>query len=159
MKIRELKRDEIPQLAHVYSTAVRGQALKFYSVDQINSWAEYAEDLENFTKDLWQGYTLVLEIDGCIVSFAQLSPLKHLALLYTLPEHGEKGYAGKLLDAIELYARSEGQQDIQTEASLLSKTLFMKHGYSIESTETVSRGGASFFRYRMIKQLNSCCED
>jgi putative acetyltransferase len=101
---------------------------------------------------LEQGYRLVVENEtGGIDAFASLDPADYISLLYS--RISRRGYATRLLEALEAEARRRGIVRVRTAASLISHPLFLRHGYTIDYSETVDRNGVSFDRYRMSKRL------
>lgn len=150
--LREYLPDDYPAVAAVYRDAVRQIAPSLYTPEQISAWAAFAETDREFRPMLEQGYRLVVENEtGGIDAFASLDPADYISLLYS--RISRRGYATRLLEALEAEARRRGIVRVRTAASLISHPLFLRHGYTIDYSETVDRNGVNFDRYRMSKRL------
>lgn len=152
--LRAYRADDLPAITEIYVDAVRGIASALYSTAQVDAWAAYAEQGSDLAVMLAQGYRLVVENEtGGLDAFAVLDPADYVSLLYCHPRASRRGYATRLLEALEAEARRRGIARVRTAASLISQPLFLRHGYTIDYSETVDRNGVAFDRYRMSKRL------
>lgn len=118
----------------------------------MDAWAAFAETDRELRPLLEQGYRLVVENEnGGIDAFAVLDPADFVSLLYS--RVSRRGYASRLLEALETEAGRRGIVRVRTAASLVSHPLFLRHGYTVDHPETVERNGVSFDRHRMSKRL------
>jgi len=76
-----------------------------------------------------------------------------LALLYCRGRSSRRGHATALLNCVEEEARTDQQDKLFVEASLLSYQLLLRHGWVMNSLEKIEIGGISFDRYLMEKIL------
>ena len=142
-------------LAGVYRDAVRTIGPQAYTQQQVDAWAIYPEDIEDFRLRMSCGLTLVAEEKGRIVAFGQLEPDDHLAYLYCLGSYSRQGVGSEIYRTLEAHAFQKGIVEIHTEASRISRPFFAKHGYLLSEVETVIRFGIEFERFRMTKRQST----
>jgi putative acetyltransferase len=140
-------------LAVIYKDAVRGTGASAYNARQIAVWSAYPEDIETFRQLLNQGITLVVIQGECVAAFGQLDPPDRIAFLYTATGYARRGYASAIYCQLEAHAVQQGVQHLYTEASRLSRPLFVKMGFHVVETEIVKRQGVQIERFRMEKRL------
>ena len=124
-----------------------------YTSEQVEMWAKYPEDMEEFRTRLSRGVTLIAEENSEIVAFGQLEPDDHLAFLYCAGRRCRNGIGSEIYRALEAEALRRGVKHISTDASRISRPFFIKHGYSVVEVERVVRSGIEFERFRMLRQL------
>lgn len=152
--IRPYHTSDVHALATLYQNAVREIGAQAYDPDQVAVWAAAVQDLEWFQRSLEQGLTLVAIAEAQVAAFGQLHPLNRVAFLYTASRFARQGYATEIYRRLEAHARQQGIQQIHTEASRISKFLFLKMGYEVVETEWVERRGIWLERFKMQKQLS-----
>jgi putative acetyltransferase len=150
--LRQFKPEDAEALAVVYRDAVRTVGPVAYTKEQVESWARYPEDIEEFRARLSRGVTLIAEEDGFVVAFGQLEPDDHLAFLYCSGRFCRKGIGAEIYRALEAHAWQKGVSAISTDASRISRPFFARHGYSVVEVEHVVRSGIEFERFRMLKK-------
>jgi putative acetyltransferase len=150
--LRRFEPKDAEALAVVYRDAVRTVGPVAYTEEQVESWAKYPEDIEEFRARLSRGVTLIAEEDGSVVAFGQLEPDDHLAFLYCSGRFCRKGIGAEIYRALEAHALQKGVPAISTDASRISRPFFAKHGYSVVEVEHVVRSGIEFERFRMLKK-------
>ncbi|MGY3868630.1 GNAT family N-acetyltransferase [Aeromonas crassostreae] len=143
----------IPRLAELFERAVRQLGPAHYSPEQVEQWARGAHH-PGFADQLQTHYGWVLAQGDALLGFITLSPSGHLGLLYVAPEWGRQGLASLLIRRLIAEARALGLTWIDTEASLLSYPLFLRHGFVLDGLEQVSRGGVGFTRHRLHLSLD-----
>jgi len=137
----------------VYRDAVRTLGPQAYAPREVAVWACHPEDPVAFGQQLMTGVTLLAELDGAVAAFAQLQPADHVHYLYCRGDVARRGLGSRLLLALEQRAREAGTLRLTTDASRLGRPFFARHGFAVERTEWVERGGATFERFRMVKSL------
>lgn len=125
----------------------------FYTAEQVEAWAGYPDEGDDFAKRLKRGNTLVAEQAGEVLAFGQLEPTDHLAFLYCRGSHGRRGIATALYQALESLAIESGQIYLDTAASRVSRPLFEKQGLRVVEREEPVRRGIRFERFRMARLL------
>lgn len=151
--LRHYQPEDLPAVVAVYRDAVRSIAPGLYTPEQVEAWAAFAETDRELRALLAQGYRLVIEDANGVEAFALLDPADYVSLLYCRASASRRGYASRLLEALETEARRRGITRVHTAASLISHPLFLRKGYTVDSPERVERNGVTFDRYRMSKRL------
>ena len=154
---RVITRPFVPEdaatLADVLRDSIRGLGSAAYSPGQIEAWASYPVDLEEFRARLSGGVTVVAEDGGDLIAFGQLNPLDHVKFLYCRTARARQGVASAVYRILETRARASGLAVMTTDASRVSRPFFEKFGYRIEATEHVEWRGETLERFRMAKDL------
>jgi putative acetyltransferase len=153
MPLRHATPADVPALAAIYTESARVLAASFYTAEQVHVWSSWPDDLTEFSRRLAEGSALVSVVAGEIAAFGQLHPLDYIALLYTAPRYARQGHASAICEALEAQARKAGIRRIHTTASLLSRPLFLKQGFTLFEVEQTVFHGVPFERYKMEKIL------
>ncbi len=154
--LRRFEPSDLEELLRVYGQAVVSQCAALYSPQQVEAWARHPWLSEGVAATIQRGYTLVnpqTPAEPRLVAFGVLDPIERLALLYCDGRSSRQGRSSALLAALEAHARSQGVEQLRTEASQLSKPLLLRRGWQIDAAETVLFAGVHFERWRMIKPL------
>jgi GNAT superfamily N-acetyltransferase len=151
MQLRSFQVTDTQALVKIYRDTVRRMGPDFYTASQVEAWAVYPQNIDDFACRLSRGRTLVAEQDGVIQAFAQLDPLDFISFIYTSADVARKGVGTLLCDALETHAFSEGVITIRTEASRIAKAFFMKRGYEVETLLHLTHFGVDFEWYCMAK--------
>jgi putative acetyltransferase len=151
--IRPFAPRDAADLADVLRDSIRGLGAGFYTPGQIEAWARYPEDLEEFRARLSGGITLVADLGGRAVAFGQLHPHDHVEFLYCRTSHARRGIASRIHRDLEAVARVTGAVSLRTEASRVSRPFFEALGYRVEEVEQVERCGEILERFRMTTLL------
>lgn len=150
---RRLLAGDIPAALEIYREAVLSQAPGLYSPDQVRAWSDLALLPGVLDEPLQQGYGLISEGPQQAEAFAVLHPPDRIALLYCRGGSSRQGRGSQLLQALEAEAQRHGCSTLHTEASQLSRPLFLKRGWEQVAPEQILIGGIPFERYRMRKHL------
>ena len=153
--IRSFVPGDAPALAAVYRDTVRGQGPRAYDTAQVEAWAAYPEDLEEFRDRLAQGLTLVADGPEGPAAFGQLHPEHHIALLYCATRWSGQGLGSRIYRRLEARARARGVARLDTDASRLSRPFFERHGFHVVAVDHPVRHGVVFERFRMEKRLDA----
>ena len=140
-------------LARLYRSSVTAVGPASYTEEQVASWAAFPDEREAFRAFVLGPTTLVAHAHGTIVGFGGVTVAGRVASLYVHPEHGRQGVATALLQALMDRARAQGIRRLRTEASVFSRPVFERMGFSLDEVEVVERRGAIFQRYRMSLTL------
>ena len=138
-------------LAVIFHRAV--QAAEAYTAAQRDAWsptcpsaAQWAERLEGLT-------TLVAEHDGKSIGFMSLRDDGYLDLAFVDPDFARQGIEQALLDEILQEARRLGLRRLSTEASLVARAFFERHGWVVLQEQVVERRDVELTNFRMAFQL------
>ncbi len=144
--------DEIA-LREVYEDAIRTCDKSLYSQKQIDAWSALAYLPGVLDKPLKYGRGWVSCVNNKIEAFGLKYPHDRLALLYCRGRSSRQGHATALLHQIEQDSLKDRPINLQTEASLFSYKLFLRHGWTIIAPQEIQIGGVDFSRYLMEKTL------
>lgn len=150
--LRSFDAQDAEALAEVYRDAVRTIGPQAYTLRQVEVWALYPDDIEEFRTRLSRGFTRVAEVEGRMVAFGSLEPCDHLAYLYCAGRYSRTGIGSAIYRELEAKAFQAGAAAIRTEASRISRPFFEKHGYKVVEVERAVRLGVEFERFRMVKR-------
>lgn len=150
MKLRRVEEGDLEALARLYRESVRAEAPGHYGEAQIEVWASFPEREEDFRAFVLDPHTLVAEDESGIVGFGGLYEDGHLASLYVRSDRTRHGVGTALLSALLEQGELEGIETFRTEASEMSRGLFERFGFVLDSVEVVERGGEAIPRYRMV---------
>ncbi len=149
--IRTVKSSDFEILKDIYLDAIESISTSDYNKKQIEAWGAKAF-LPNLLGNCFTGSKGWLSMEGQkIVAFAIRKPENRISLLYTRGEYKRQGHATSLLKKTESEAFNEGQKYLVTEASFLSKNLFIKFGWEVQKIETIKIAGVPFKRFLMRK--------
>ncbi|NEO92361.1 MAG: GNAT family N-acetyltransferase [Moorea sp. SIO3G5] len=153
MLIRNYQVSDANAVMDVYKNAIMGIASEAYDSKQVEIWSSYPQDIDQFTKRLSMGITLVAVDGNKVGAFGQLHPANHIDLLFTAKDYSRQGYATAIYQQLEDEALKQGVNCLYTEASKISKYFFLKQGFTIIEPETVLLRGVGFERFRMEKVI------
>jgi len=153
MKIRFFKKSDTEQVTRLFSDTVRIVNKQHYSEEQIRAWAPDNIHFQDWEKACLEKFTLVAEIDGMILGFAQFEDNGHIDCFYCHHEHQRQGIGSKLYEAIEAYAYKKGIAKIYTEASITARPFFLKMGFKHVQKQKVLVRGEVLINYVMEKGI------
>lgn len=154
MRLREATAADVPALAALYAGAVRAAGPVHYDAAQVEAWAAFAEEAR-FRRFVLGPLTLVAEDESGITGFSGLRKDGHVTALYVRPDRMRRGIASMLLHAVIERAEARDLRRLTTDASAISRRVFVRHGFRVEAVETVERRGATFERTRMARDLRA----
>lgn len=152
VRLRPFRISDTATLVRIYRDSVRRIGPDAYSASQVEAWAIYPVDIDDFARRLSLGHTLVAESDDTgIHAFAQLDPLDFISFIYTSADVCRRGVGGMLCDALEHHAFTHGVTTIHTEASRIGRAFFLKRGYRLSHLLHLTHFGVQFEWYCMTK--------
>lgn len=153
MLLRPYQVSDAEILVAIFRDAVIGIGASAYNPQQIAIWSSYPENIEEFRQLLACGLTLVAVENARAVAFGQLNPADRIAFLYTATTFARLGYGTAIYQKLEAHARQQGIKRLRTEASRISKYLFLKMGFFVVEREFAVRHGVEFERFKMEKAI------
>ena len=153
MLLRSYRKADDAQLVTLFFDTVHSVNAGDYSEAQLAVWAPEGLDAEAWCRPFQNDHTLVAELDGEIVGFANLGAGGHLDRLYVHKGHQRQGIATRLMAGVEAHAREQGHRAVSAEVSITAKPFFLKRGYVLLRENTVERGGQALLNYKMEKAL------
>jgi putative acetyltransferase len=76
-------------------------------------------------------------------------------LVFTAPNYARRGIASTLYHEAEQQLIAKGAKELKTEASVVAKPFFERHGFEVVDEQRVTVRGAQFLRYNMRKDLTA----
>ena len=149
--LREATEADVPSLASLYAASVREAGPVHYTPEQVEAWAAFADD-SSFRGFVVGATTFVAEGETGLLGFSGLDPDGRVASLYVRPDRMRQGIGAALLRRVLEEAEGRGLGRLWTEASVFSKPVFERHGFTVAEVERVQRRGAVFTRYRMVRE-------
>ena len=137
-------------LALFYNT-VHAVNIQHYSPEQIDVWAAAIVDKDKWAQSLLKNFTYVVEFEGNVVGFGDMTHEGSLEHLYVDKDFQGCGIASLILKAIEQKAHELGHAKITTESSITAKPFFEKQGFIVVKEQEKIVRGMSFVTYVMKK--------
>lgn len=156
MKIRTFTEQDTAQIVTLFYETVHSVNKRDYSQEQLNAWASYEDEgkrLSTWKDALSRNITLVVENNGVIAGFADMTLEGYLDRLFVHKEYQRQGIAKALVDTLEAEARRLGLNEISTEASITAKPFFEQSGFEVVRQQVVERRGVKLENYVMLKSL------
>ena len=143
--LRPYRSEDIEAIIDLFIDAV--MHVKEYDEKQRTAWAGDREEKKGWDASFLEHKTLVAEMDGEIVGFADMDG-DYLDRLYVAFDKQGKGIATALVDELE-----KGHDAVTVHASYTALPFFEKRGYVVEKKQTVVRHGVELFNFAMRKNL------
>lgn len=153
MKIRLFQSSDAEQIAQLFHDTIRTINSKDYSEEQVRAWAPDDIHFRNWEARCSSKYTLVADNDDTIAGFAELDDDGHIDCFYCHKDFQGQGVGKMLFEGIEIEAFKRGLSELYVEASITSKSFFLKMGFSLIKEQTVITRGVKLSNYRMVKHL------
>lgn len=153
MNVRAYRDADLAAVADLFTAAVHEGAARHYDASQRAAWAPRPPDLERWRERLAPLCTLVAEDDAGLAGFLAYAPDGHVDLLFTAPDRARRGVATALVERAEAELAAAGATELSTEASLVARPLFERHGFRVVEEQTVERDGVALRRFAMRKSL------
>ncbi|MBA3068641.1 MAG: GNAT family N-acetyltransferase [Hyphomonas sp.] len=154
VQIRRANPADFDTLGAVFHDAVR-QAATAYSEAQRAAWSPAPRRGEAWATRLGAQQVWLAEANGQALGFMTLAPDGHVDFAYIVRASQGQGLFRRLYAALETGAHHLGIRRLWTEASLHAKAPFEVMGFTVVFPESVERGGETFKRFRMEKELNA----
>lgn len=153
VKIREYKSDDCPVMAKLFYDTVHTVNAKDYTKDQLDAWATGKIDLKAWNKSFLEHTTLIAEIDGKIVGFADMDETGYLDRLYVHRDFQRMGIAVALVNELESRGQKSGIFCFETYGSITARPFFEKQGYRVEAENHAVRNNIVLINYKMVKNF------
>jgi len=158
MRIRPYTDADLPAVAQLFTDAVHGLAASHYDSAQRLAWAPQPPDLGIWDARLKPLKVLVAQDadsrGDALLGFVGYEENGHIDLMFSSPLAARRGVATQLLGRAEAALRELGVAQLFTEASLLGRPFFARHGFTVKEEQQVERRGVQFLRFAMVKALD-----
>lgn len=153
MRIRTFQPSDQPIIRQLFYDTVCQVNCRDYSAEQIEIWSSSAKNDAFWQTRLQTRTTYVAEIEQQIVGFAMLAEDGYIDCFYCHPQHQGKRIGTKLLEQIEIAARTWGMKRLFSEVSITARPFFQHRGYQVVQAQQVERQGVLFCNFLMEKYL------
>ncbi|MBH8553384.1 GNAT family N-acetyltransferase [Nostocaceae cyanobacterium CENA357] len=153
MKIRTYKTSDTAAIMRLFYDTIHEVNIADYTKEQVDAWAPANIDTEAWISSLKNKFTYVVEEDEHIIGFGELESNGHIDRFYCHKNFQKKGVGTKIIETIELKARSLGIKKLFTEASITAKPFFLNKNFIVIKKQEVERRGQIFINFVMEKAL------
>ena len=148
-KIRPYDSADATALLDLFSETIRKVNNRDYAPPQIDAWSS-----DSIDTDLWRArfsnrFAYVVECDGRIAGFADMSQEGYLDRLFVSADHQRQGVGRMLCDRLIADARETRLTKIFTEASITAKPFFERLGFHTLQEQSVLCRGVRLVNFRM----------
>ena len=149
---RPYRDSDLEVLVRVFTEAVHVGAAAQYDEAQRSAWAPTTPDLSVWAQRFRIVRTIVAELDGQVAGFVSFESNGHIAYLFTAPHATRRGIASTLLARASEEMEAENVYEHFTEASLVARPVFERHGFEVEAEQVVERDGVKMRRFAMRRK-------
>ena len=136
----------------LFRNTVRNVNSRDYSPEQIAAWVDCV-DPERWQITLAQHLTLVAELDGVVVGFADIVPeTGYLDRLYVHCDYQRLGIATALCDRLEPLSQTG---KVFSDVSVTAEPFFAARGYQVVRRQLVERRGVLLPNCVMLRKLTN----
>lgn len=156
MKLRKFEPEDIEQITTLFYDTVHNVNATDYDENQRKAWAPQDtnnERRERFLKSLQENIAYVVDLDGKIIGFGDMSKTGYLDRLYTHKDYQRQGVAALIYLQLEQDARDLGLKEITSEVSITAKPAAERAGFEVVKAQDVERNGVTLRNYVMRKGL------
>jgi putative acetyltransferase len=153
MRIRRVKRADIPQIARLYYETVHRVNARDYSPGQIQAWAPRVYPDAFWQRRFRRYRVLVAEDSGAIVGFVELAPKGEIDCFYVHHAHQQRGIGAALMARAEREARSRGNSRLLADVSITGEPFFRRMGFRVVRRQIKIYRNRAFRQAVMEKRL------
>ncbi|MFW5824307.1 MAG: GNAT family N-acetyltransferase [Marinobacter sp.] len=151
--VRKYRIQDLSPLVRVFTDSVHELTATAYDETQRYAWASRTPQLDSWQQRLESLETLVAEEGSELAGFISYDHQGNIDLIFTAPNYARRGVASKLYREAEQRLKAEGVTELYTEASVVARPFFQRHGFEVESEQRAAVRGAHILRYVMRKTL------
>ena len=153
--LRPYRNDDCEAVVRLFYETIHSVNAKDYTQEQLSAWAPAEQDLARWDNSLAAHDTIVAELEGELVGFADMDGSGYFDRLYVHRNHQGKGIASLLAGELERQVLERGVTRFITDASITARPFFEHRGYRIVREQSVERNGVTMTNYRMEKNLSA----
>lgn len=154
MIIRRFDPSDFEPILQLFQDVVHSVGAKYYNPEQVNAWApKEGLNKEKWLHSLSENITYVVEMDGKIVGFGDMSHTGYIDRVYVHKNYQGRGIGLAIFRKLEEEARKMGLSELSTEASIMAKPLAERQGFQVVNEQRKVHRGVEFVNYVMRKKL------
>jgi putative acetyltransferase len=146
MRIRRVRRTDIPQIARIYYETVHRVNARDYGPEQIRAWAPRVYPDAFWLRRFRRYRVLVAEDGGAVVGFVELGRAGEIDCFYVHHAQQHRGIGAALMARVQREARSRGNTRLLADVSITAEPFFRRMGFRIV------RRQIKIYRNRAFKQ-------
>ncbi|MEC7838609.1 MAG: GNAT family N-acetyltransferase [Chlamydiota bacterium] len=153
--IRNYEPEDVQDLASIYYNTIHEVNSDDYNEEQLNAWApKSSRNSDRWLKKFAKTKPLVAISQGKIVGFAELLHTGYIDCFYVHHQWNRQGVGAALMKAIHSEALEQKIGRLFANVSITAKPFFEKHGFIVDTKQTVSLNNVDFINYKMEKHLD-----
>ena len=153
--IRKYRIQDLSPVVRLFTDSVHELTAGAYDETQRYAWASRTPHLDTWRERLESLETLVAEEGSDLAGFISYEKDGHIDLVFTAPNYARRGIASALYHEAEQQLKELGVTELKTEASVVARPFFERHGFEVADEQRVTVRGAQFLRYLMHKILDA----
>jgi putative acetyltransferase len=146
MRIRRVKRADIPQIARLYYETAHRVNARDYGPEQIRAWAPRVYPDAFWQRRFRRYEVLVAEDGGTVVGFVELGRAGEIDCFYVHHGHQHRGIGAALMTRVEREVNGRGNTRLLADVSVTAEPFFRRMGFR------VVRRQIKIYRNRAFKQ-------
>ncbi|MEH1873014.1 GNAT family N-acetyltransferase [Nostoc sp.] len=152
MKLRIYEIADTEEIMKLFYDTVHEVNIHDYTQEQVDAWASANMDIDVWIKSLKSKFTYVAE-QGKIIGFGELEANGHIDRFYCHKDFQRKGIGKKILEQLELKAKSLEIEKLFVEASITAKPFFESQSFIVVKQQQVERRGKKLINFIMEKSI------
>jgi putative acetyltransferase len=154
LKIRSFHPSDLEAVLQLFHDVIHSVGRKYYTDEQVNAWApKEGVDRGKWLKSLSENITYIVEADGKIVAFADMTHSGYIDHMFIDQKYQGQGISFTLGRKFEEEARKLGLKELTTEASITAKPVAERMGFTVVQKQSKVLRGVAFTNYLMSKKL------
>lgn len=145
---------DLPRMLHLFHASVHEVSGADYTIEQRTAWAPPGLNPDRWLTRFVHQEVLLAETDHDLAGFCSWTRDGYLDLLYVHPSWARQGVATALYAAAETSLRAHHMARIHTHASLTAQPFFLRQGFRLLRSQTVSVRGVDLPNALMEKCLS-----
>jgi putative acetyltransferase len=146
MRIRRVRRADIPQISRLYNETVHRVNARNYSPEQISAWAPRVYPDAFWKRRFRRHRVLVAEDEGTVVGFVELERAGEIDCFYVHHAYQHRGIGAALIARGQRETLSRGNNRLLADVSITAELFFRRMGFR------VVRRQIKIYRNRAFKQ-------
>jgi putative acetyltransferase len=155
VQIRRFKPGEEAALFGVYYSAIHQVASRDYSLEQIEAWAPPDLDPALWERRIRDINPYVVELDGCVVAYADLQANGYIDHFFVSGAHPGRGLGTMLMMNILKEAQSLDLLELTSDVSRTAQGFYERFGFRVVEQRTPVRRGVAIPNALMRLELKS----
>lgn len=151
--LRSYHATDLPRLLELFHASVHEVCGADYTSKQLAAWAPTGLDPTSWLTRFTHQEVLLAQTGEALAGFCSWTRDGYLDLLYVHPDRLRRRVATALYGAAEMSLRARNIPRIQTQASLTAQPFFLRQGFRLLRSQTVSVRGVDLPNALMEKGL------